>query len=131
MKNTALIILLVLMVLSIGFYVALQERPQTQEFPNEPLEISEGPITESGVITCIPKIGTGAQTMECALGLKNSEGLYYGLKYLSDHDENFSFVSPEITVLITGILVDEEMFGPDGNRYDTVGTIEIENITEI
>lgn len=131
MKNKVLIILLVVIVVSIGFYVALQERSQIQEFPNESLEISEGPITESGVITCIPKIGTGAQTMECALGLKNAEGVYYGLRHLSEYDENFAFASNDVTVLITGTLVDEETFGPDGNKYDTAGTIEIESISEI
>jgi len=99
--------------------------------PEIPEQTEERPITEQGVITCIPKIGTGPQTMECALGLQNAEGVYYGLRYLSDHDENFTLVSPEITVLITGTLVDEEMFGPDGNRYDTIGTIEIATITEL
>jgi len=104
------------------------QQPDPSETPNE---ITEGPITEQGVITCIPKIGDGPQTMECALGLQTTEGLYYGLRYLSDHDQQFALVSPDITVEITGTLIDEEMYGPDGNRYDTLGIIEIETISEI
>src|SRR3989344_4204450 len=35
---------------------------------------ASGPITVSGEITCLPKKGTGQQTLECAIGLKGSDG---------------------------------------------------------
>ncbi len=130
MKNKLFISLIVIVIIIVGVYIAFSKK-EPLDTPSDPVQISEGPITESGIITCIPKLGTGPQTMECALGLKNNEGVYYGLKYLSDHDENFSLVSPEITVEVTGVLILEEIFGPDGNKYDTVGTIEIETISEI
>lgn len=130
MKNKLFISLIVIVIISIGAFVVFSKKEPADTQP-APIQISEDPITERGIITCIPKLGTGPQTMECALGLKNNEGIYYGLKYLSDHDENFSLVSPEITVEVTGVLIDEEMFGPDGNKYDTVGTIEVEAISEI
>jgi hypothetical protein len=128
MKNVPLII--IVLVLSLVAYFGLSQK-QVIGVPSEPAEIIASPITVRGVIGCIPKIGTGPQTMECALGLQSTEGIYYGLKYLSDHDENFELVSPEINVEITGTLVDEEMFGPDGNKYDTAGTIEIGSVVEI
>jgi len=141
MNAKPFIILIVFMLVSTGVYMALSKNKSitttdtnistSTPTTTTPLQISEGPITESGVITCIPKLGTGPQTMECALGLKNTDGIFYGLKYLSDHDENFGFVSPDITVEISGTLISEEIFGPDGNKYDTVGTIEIETISEI
>ena len=131
MKNRLPIILGVAIVVAIGVYLVLSEQRETPDIPSRSSIIQEGPITERGIITCIPKIGTGPQTMECALGFKNTDGVYYGLRYLSDHDENFTLLSHEITLEITGNLIDEEMFGPDGNRYDTVGTIEIGSISEV
>ncbi len=100
----------------------------TPEMPERP---PERLITERGIITCIPKIGDGPQTQECAIGLRNTEGVYFGLRYLSDHDENFALVSTDTDVEINGTLVYEEMFGPDVNRYDIVGIIEIDTISEI
>jgi len=138
MTPKVFIILIVVLIASVGMYFVWFEKHTlyfpnnpTEIIPNNPTEIIAGPITERGVITCIPKIGTGPQTMECALGLKNTEGIYYGLRYLSDYDENFTLVSHEIIVEITGTLIGEEMFGPDGKKYDTAGTIEIESISEI
>lgn len=135
MNNKALIALVIMALVGVGVYFLItnltapaRNIPEDTENPARP---SEGPITERGTITCIPKIGTGPQTMECALGLRNSKSVYYGLRYLSDHDENFALVSPEINVEVTGTLVHEETFGPDGNRYDTVGIIEINSISEI
>ena len=128
MKN--ILIVLAIIIIGTGAYFLFFQKQDVDE-PYTPTQITEGPITDRGVITCIPKIGTGPQTMECALGLKNTEGVYYGLRYLSDHDENFALVSPDIEVEITGTLVADEMFGPDGNRYDTVGTIEIETISQM
>lgn len=36
-----------------------------------------GPITISGSITCLPKKGSGPQTMECAIGLKGLDGQHF------------------------------------------------------
>lgn len=133
MNKKLLFIALILIALLCGtiaayLYISSDKVVDTNEVP---AQYQEGPITERGIITCIPKIGDGPQTMECALGLRNTEGIYFGLRFLSDHDDNFALVSPEIVVEITGTLVHEDFFGPDGNRYDAVGIIEIETISEI
>lgn len=126
-----ILIILIVVIISIWAYFSLLPKKQSVDNLYVPVQVTESLITERGIVTCIPKVGTGPQTMECALGLKNIEGVYYGLKYLSDHDENFSLVSPNIEVEIIGMLVADEMFGPDGNRYDILGTIEIESISQI
>ncbi len=104
------------------------QTPPSQPFAEVP---PEGQITVEGIITCIPKIGDGPMTMECAMGLQDDEGTYYGMRHLADLDPTFSFASPDIRVRVAGTLVHEEMFGPDGNRYDIVGIIEVESIEEI
>jgi hypothetical protein len=129
MKNKLYILFIIVLIL-IGIY-ALWPKEETINIQNPPARISEGPITERGTIVCIPKLGTGAQTMECMLGLKNTAGIHYGLRDLSKHNDNLSLISPEILVEVKGMLISEETFGPDGNKYDTIGTIEIESISEI
>lgn len=90
-----------------------------------------GQITISGEIACLPKKGTGPQTMECAIGLKDQEGRYYGLKNLSQIDPDYKFSAGGKQVEVSGILNTEQSTGPDGNKYDTVGTIEVSSIIDL
>lgn len=89
-----------------------------------------GPITVSGEITCLPKKGSGAQTMECAIGLKALDGRHYGLKNLFQHDPRYKFSVGGLRVEVSGTFSSEEMKGPDGNKYDVVGIIDITSIKE-
>jgi len=89
-----------------------------------------GPITISGEITCLPKIGTGPQTMECAIGMKGNDGQYYGLKNLFEIGE-YKFSQVGLQIEVFGMLSIENMLGPDGNRYDIVGVIDVTSIKEI
>jgi len=84
-----------------------------------------------GEITCLPKIGQGAQTMECAIGLKGQDGRYYGLKNLFKLDPEYKFSVSGLQVEVSGALSLEEIKGPDGNKYDVVGVIDVASIKEI
>lgn len=88
------------------------------------------PITISGEITCLPKIGRGAQTLECAMGLKGADGRYYGLKNFLKHDPEYKFSVSGLQVEVSGIFSLEEIKGPDGNKYDVVGVIDVTSIKE-
>src|SRR3989344_3172106 len=61
-----------------------------EDITKGPLPIP-GSITVSGEIACLPKKGSGAQTMECAIGLKALDGRHYGLKNLFQHDPEHKF----------------------------------------
>jgi len=90
-----------------------------------------GLITISGEITCLPKKGSGAQTMECAIGLKGTDGQHYGLKNLFKLDPEYKFSVGGLRVEVSGTFSPEEMKGPDGNKYDVVGVIDVTSIKEI
>lgn len=90
-----------------------------------------GPITISGEITCLPKIGQGAQTLECAIGLKGADSQYYGLKNLFKFDPEYKFSRGGLRVEVSGTFSFEEMKGPDGNKYNIVGVIDVASIKEI
>lgn len=81
-----------------------------------------GPVTVSGEITCLPKVGSGAQTLECAIGLLADNGRYYGLRH---DDPQHQLSQGGSRVEVTGELSAEEMTGPDGNRYDIAGIIDV------
>ena len=87
-------------------------------------------ITVSGKIICLPKIGSTIQTMECAIGLQSVDGKRYGLKNLSRVDPQNKLSQIELDVQISGIFSSEEMKGPDGNKYDIVGVIDVDSITK-
>jgi len=84
-------------------------------------------ITISGEITCLPKIGPGPQTMECAIGLKGADRRHYGLKNLFERGGHI-FSQTGLQVEVSGMFSLEEMKGPDGNRYDIVGVIDVISI---
>jgi len=87
-----------------------------------------GPVTISGEITCLPKVGSGVQTLECAIGLLSDDGRYYGLRR-DDPDHQLS--QGGLRVEVSGNLVAEDMTGPDGNRYDTAGIIDVTSFNNV
>lgn len=101
-----------------------------EEVSQVPFPIS-GPITISGEIACLSKIGGGAQTMECATGLKGTDDRYYTLKNLFKLDPEYKFSSSGLRVEVSGTFSREEVKSPDGNRYDVVGVIDVTSIKEI
>jgi len=84
-----------------------------------------GQISITGEMACLPKIGSGPQTEECAIGLKTEENRYYGIKNLTSIDEEYKLFRGGKKITVTGLLNSKEMKGPDGNRYDVVGVIEV------
>lgn len=89
-----------------------------------------GSITIAGEITCMPKTGQGTQTMECAIGLKGTDGRHYGLKNLFKIDPEYKFSVTDLRVEVSGMFSSDEIRGPDGNKYDVV-VIDATSIKEI
>lgn len=87
-----------------------------------------GTMTTRGEIVCLPKRGTGAQTMECAIGLRGEDGNYYALQNLFEHDPTYKYSQTGMTVEVSGTITYEEKLGPDGNPYDIIGVISITTI---
>lgn len=90
-----------------------------------------GPITITGKVTCLPKVGTGPQTMECALGLLADNGEYYALRYARGPDPDYQFSQTDLPVEVEGTLLSDVPSGPDGNQYAVAGTIEVQRIQDI
>lgn len=84
----------------------------------------ENTVKIEGTVVCLPHKNTnGPQTMECALGIKDTKGKYYGLK-----DTNSSYKT--IQTVPTGERV--RVYGVLGasldTRYDTIGTVKVSSI---
>jgi hypothetical protein len=90
-----------------------------------------GPITISGEMTCLPKIGQGPQTLECKMGLKETDGRHYGLKGTYKLDPEYKLFSAGLRVEVSGTFSPEEMIGPGGGKYDVIGVINVSSIKEI
>ncbi len=132
------VIVLVLVLVGAGTYFLLNKdgaspsgNPIATSTPITPTPPpgTSAPINITGEITCLPKKGSGPQTLECAIGLKGNNGLYYGLKNLSLYP-NFA-ISTGTMVEVSGNFMAEEMFGPGNSRYDIAGTIDITSIKEV
>ncbi len=123
-KKIILVIAIVIILVGTGIYfgLKLQPSPPSEKITN---------IVIGGEMTCLSKIGQGAQTMECAMGLKGTDGRYYGLKNLFKFDPEYKFSVGGTRVEVSGTFSPEEIKGPDGNKYDVVGVIDVASIKEI
>jgi hypothetical protein len=124
-----ILIAAIVIIVGAGAYFVLnpQKSPPLPPITNLP----PGPITVSGEITCLPKVGPGPHTMECAMGLKGTDGRHYGLRNLFKIDPEHKFSRDGLKIEVSGMLLQEEMKGPDGNKYDIVGIIDVISIKEL
>lgn len=92
-----------------------------QEVPNE------GEIKIQGNIVCLPHKDTdGPQTMECAFGLKDDQGRYFGLRDTDPTYKNISGVGTDVRVEVTGNFTPQ-----DDSKYQSLGVIEVKSLIEI
>jgi hypothetical protein len=83
-----------------------------------------GDVTITGTILCLPhKDTSGPQTMECAYGLKDEAGNYYGLGDSDTGYKNISNAPMNTQVKVSGTLKKET-----STVYPTIGTIEVTRI---
>lgn len=129
-----LVVILVIALIGVGAYFVLSQltgqAPASTPSPASQ-EIVTEPITVNGEIVCLPKTGGGAQTLECAIGLRTTNGQHYGLKNLFKVDPEYKYSTTGLRVEVYGALSSEKMKGPDGNKYDVVGTIDVASIKEV
>ena len=125
-----MLVIIIAALIGAGVYFALNRQTPAAPAPTPKIPAS-GPITINGEIACLPKKGSGAQTLECAIGLKGLDGQYYGLKNLSEYDQEYKFSVGGLPVEAAGVFSQEEISAPDGNKYDVTGVIELTSIKEI
>ena len=83
---------------------------------------TEGTVTITGSLGCLPHKGSGPHTMECAYGLKADDGSWYGL---SLSDGNIHEYTSKEQVIVTGIVTP----APSSETYDIIGTIAVDTIS--
>ncbi|KKU92769.1 MAG: hypothetical protein UY25_C0007G0026 [Candidatus Yanofskybacteria bacterium GW2011_GWC1_48_11] len=124
-----LLIVIIVALAGFGVYVVWNQQMQEPSVPPGPPVV--GPVTVTGDITCLPKIGPGPHTEECAIGLRGTDGGHYGLKNLLRYDPDYKFSATGLRVKVSGVLSREEMPAPAGGKYDVVGIIDVTSIKEV
>lgn len=80
-------------------------------------------ITKKGEVVCMPHKNTdGPQTLECAYGIKDEGGDYYGLRY-DNENSRFSEVQIGQKITVKGLLETH-----NDSVYATMGTIRVAQI---
>ena len=89
------------------------------------------PISISGKLACLPhRDKTGPQTEECAIGVMDEEGVFYGLLGMRQEDLIDGTLSTNSFVDVSGILDSTRATDPAlWDRYDVFGTIMVSNIS--
>jgi hypothetical protein len=81
-------------------------------------------VTVDGEIVCLPRQagGQGAQTLECAIGLRTTEGQHYALENINPYIIDGKIAMGQ-HVKVSGRLRLER-----GTRYDTIGLINVTSV---
>lgn len=122
MHKKRLYILIGLCAAFVGVVLLLAAYAATQQSQQQQPTVTYTKYT--GNLTCLPHKNTGPdqpQTLECAIGLKTTNGQHYALKDIPDEYRYTEFD--------TQIVVEGEVSTTDANsKYDTVGTIKVRSI---
>jgi len=111
--------------LIIGIGVLVYTTPQKVDAPNPIVTIpQDGPITIRGMVVCLPHTNTeGPQTLECAYGLKDEKGVYYGLNDTDPGYKNISAAPMDVLVEVEGIFIQKT-----SSIYQSIGVINVASI---
>ena len=119
-RNLLLIIVpLAVILLTAVVIVALQSQSSVKA-------PGEGEVTIRGEAMCLPHKNTdGPQTLECAFGLKDEKGQYYGL---SDSDPNYKNVSS--MPMGKKVEISGTFEKGTSEKYPTIGTLHVTKVTQ-
>lgn len=80
-----------------------------------------------GLAVCLPHKDTeGPQTMECAIGIKDSQGIYYSLNDTNNAYLNVGQIQTGKRYQVTGMIEERA-----DATYDTAGIIRINTVKEL
>lgn len=115
---------------AIGFLTSEFRSRHTQNIPEtKPVSVPQT-VTWEGEYVCLPHKNTnGPQTMECAIGMKTSDGKFYALDMSKMTATTTSdFISSGMQIIITGALVPKEQEQARQSNYDVSGIIQVETL---
>lgn len=85
----------------------------------------QGNIAIAGSVVCLPhRNPNGPQTMECAYGLKDAQGRYFGLSGSDPQHKDISTVGMNTPVLVRGTFSVSS-----STQYPTIGIIQVKSIS--
>jgi hypothetical protein len=94
------------------------------------IDVVPNEIKIDGLYVCLPKIGDGPQTQECALGIMSDDGKYYSLD-TNRLGKNIDFATGD-RLHIEGIFTPIEMISSNlGRIYNVKGIITALKVEEL
>jgi hypothetical protein len=125
------LLLLCLFIVGVVVFLVKTDRLPPSEDGSEPLpsvtSSPQGKVVKSGKILCLPhKEQSDFQTLECAYGMQDEEGIYYALSDTSSSYENISAAPMNTKVIVEGD------FSPQQSQiYPSIGIILVSKISTL
>ena len=119
----------------VGGIYWLNNRMAVRELPTEvpPITTGTSTVTLRGEYVCLPHRDTsGPQTLECALGLKADNGLYYALDTSRVASSSVIATNTGTRLVVEGVIVPIETISSDWwQKYAIRGIIQVNSwVTE-
>jgi hypothetical protein len=123
MKKVIMIILAIALALGAAFYAF--NAYIYAEKQGDPGDVVSYRGTLSGEVVCLPHVGDGPTTLECAYGLKTDVGEYYALDLATMSQEHAPLETGE-RIEANGLITPVEMLSSDHwQKYDIEGIFSV------
>lgn len=125
------LLLLCLFIVGVVVFLVKTDRLPPSEDGSEPLpsvtSSPQGKVVKSGKILCLPhKEQSDFQTLECAYGLQDDEGIYYALS-----DTNPSYENISAAPMNTKVIVEGDFSPQQSQIYPSIGIILVSKISTL
>ncbi len=127
-KNyTYWVLAVIIAIAALSAYFLKSPVPQSSTPPSSIELPATGPIVIQGKIVCLPHKNTsGGETMECAFGLKDNQGRYFGLRDTDPTYKNVQNVGMDVPVEVEGTFTPSTE-----SNYKDIGVIDVIRITTL
>jgi hypothetical protein len=85
-------------------------------------------VTLSGTYTCLPHLGSGPQTMECAFGLRADNGDYYAVNFGASAGAMEQFQSGEHVTAEGFVVIKEALSSDQWAKYNMKGIFTVTRV---
>ncbi len=134
-NKPTLVIILIATVLIVGYIFIPKNttltKPSSETSPT-PIQNVPYEATLTGEYTCLPHKNTnGPQTMECAFGIKTSDGSYYALDMSKIDQQESMTLQTQTKITAQGTLVPVEQLSSDHwQKYNIRGILQVNTLNK-
>lgn len=114
----------------IAFAMLAIPTPANAPVSEEPLDVPQRTML-TGIFGCLPKIGDGPHTDECAIGIATDDGRHYAIDF-GDDMRAAQYYAPGARVTVSGtVVIKAALSSSHWQTYDMEGVMRVVEVLDV